>query len=105
MSNMSEETTVAGVDADAASYEGGQVMLRPANGFGTAYAVGETVWGSLAPSPFAILAYNAAITGTIECFGPDDNGKLESLGTLPAGWVVVYGNVGSDEGASSRSIF
>lgn len=98
MANMEIETAVADVDADATSYVGGQVILQTALGFGTAYAVGQPVWGSLASS-FAILTF---LTGepAVECFGPDANGLLVSLGTLPAGWVVTQGDLGSEGGAA-----
>ena len=98
MADMDVEVTVAAVDADATAYVGGQVILQTALGFGTAYGLGEAVWGG-DRSGFLILTF---LTGepAVECFGPDANDELVSLGTLPAGWSVSHGDPGRIEGGS-----
>lgn len=108
MALLTNFTTVAGVNAqDETALVNGKCTLTPALGFGTAYAVGEDVWGGFS-SKFVELTFNAAAEAAgeqVECFGPDANGKLVSLGTLDAGWIVTYGNAGSDKGATSRTQF
>ena len=98
MANLTVVTTVAGMPANATGEEGGSVILQTALGFGTAFQLGDPVWGSLSAS-FAILTF---LTGepALEAFGPDAEGNLVSLGTLPAGWVVRQGDLGSDNGAA-----
>jgi len=86
------------VDPDVTE-DAGMVILEPSLGFATAYGIGEPVWNSRAFSR-SILVFVTGSTDTLECFGPDANDELVSLGTLDAGWTLLQGDLGSSGGAA-----
>lgn len=93
------QSTVTAVNAlTPASETNGVALLVPPLGFATAYGIGEPVWNSRAFS----RAFLIFVTGApaLECFGPDANGELVSLGTLDAGWTLLQGDLGSSGGAA-----
>lgn len=101
MALLVDFATVALVNAETPStHINGKLTLTPTLGFGTGYAVGEDVWGALG-TDFVELTFISSSTAQVECFGPDANGKLVSLGTLDAGWIVTIGNAGSGSGKTS----
>ena len=85
--------------AGGAAQVNGMALLEPVLGFSTAYSVGEEVWAGRTYSR-SILTFVTSSTDTFECFGPDAEGNLVSLGTLNAGWVLTFGDLGSASGAA-----
>lgn len=96
--------TVAAVNAIVdvgASEAAGMVVLQPALGLSTAYRVGEDVWGSHTVTR-AVLVFVTGSTEQLNCFGPDASGKLVNIGLLDAGWQLLQGDIGSEDGHARR---
>lgn len=104
MTAMIVATAVAGISAASAALEdNGSLIFQPPRGFGVAYGIGEDVWeGEANKASYALLTFVSTIATNLEAFGPDINGKLESLGMLGAGWVVTSGDIGSKDGHVRR---
>ncbi len=94
-------TAIGDIPTDAASVANGMLILQPPLGFGTAYGIGEPVWGET--TSYAVLMYVSSLDvagNEVEAFGPDASGNLVSLGEITPGWIPIYGDLGNDKGVA-----